>query len=568
MIGVGGPYMILNISSRQLALGIASVLAAASAHANVSLKNGNFFMGYKDLVYPGGFESKVERVYNSKSGYRGIFGHGWGSEYEAYLVVSADGSLVVREYGGGADNRFVPVDFKQADLDRAIASIVEAARKVGVIGSAQQKQQYQGQLRADPSFRNREWEKFVKTGQLKARVVNDGTQFKSNRFSYQYITKTKGGYIRTHETGKNEWFDSFGKLVKVADSNANSIVLTYTKDGNLEKIVDNSNRKMFFKFNNLGLVERIEGENGKVATYGYNDRGEMTASKDVDGNAYKFGYDNDGRHNLKEIVYSDGTRMRIQYYPREKFENVQSVVDRDGSQTDYTYASTDGPTSKYAVGVTVKGKDGKAISKSDYEYYARSKTNGEKWNWKMITRIDGDTTETEYNECCGLPVVIKRGKDVTAFKYDAKGRVTEKTTPFEKTELRYHPKAGKVEFVKKVPRGSKKQFWSRFQYDGKGNLTFAENSDKRSVKLAYDTAGRIRVLVDKGGRQILFKYDENSKPIEIADPKLGAIRVSYKNSGEVKSVESTAGRQIAMQVTTTFQGLLDIIRPAGVSLTF
>ena len=186
----------------------------------------------------------------------------------------------------------------------------------------------------------------------------------------------------------------------------------------------------------------------------------------------------------------------------------------------------------------------------------------------MIAKIDDDVTETEYNECCGLPVRIKRGVDVTTFKYDIKGRVTEKVTPFEKTDLKYHPKVGKVEYVQKTPKGSKKSFWSKFQYDPKGNLTYAENSDRKSVKLAYDTGGRIRVLVDRAGRQIAFKYDENSKPIEISDPKLGAIRVTYKNSGEVKSVESTAGRQIAMQVTTTFQGLLDIIRPAGVSLTF
>jgi len=58
------------------------------------------------------------------------------------------------------------------------------------------------------------------------------------------------------------------------------------------------------------------------------------------------------------------------------------------------------------------------------------------------------------------------------------------------------------------------------------------------------------------------------KPIEITDPALGTINVSYTNSGEIKKVESSAGRKIALQVTAAFQNLLDIIKPAGVNLSF
>src|SRR3954470_8440205 len=93
------------------------ILAASPpAGANVSLKNGNFFIGYTDIIYPGGFEPKIDRVYNSKTPFRGNFGWGWGNEYEAFLRVSADGSVVLHEYGGGAENRFSPVAFRVAEL--------------------------------------------------------------------------------------------------------------------------------------------------------------------------------------------------------------------------------------------------------------------------------------------------------------------------------------------------------------------------------------------------------------------------------------------------------------------
>src|SRR5436190_17826066 len=99
-------------------LATAALLAAPAASSNVSLRNGNFFIGYTDIVYPGGFEPKIERVYNSKTPFKGMYGFGWGNEYEVYLTVSADGSVVVHEYGGGAENRFSPVAFRSEELDK------------------------------------------------------------------------------------------------------------------------------------------------------------------------------------------------------------------------------------------------------------------------------------------------------------------------------------------------------------------------------------------------------------------------------------------------------------------
>ena len=183
--------------------------------------------------------------------------------------------------------------------------------------------------------------------------------------------------------------------------------------------------------------------------------------------------------------------------------------------------------------------------------------------------LDGDRTETTYNECCGLPLLIKHGGDETTFEYDIKGLVTKKTTPTEVTELAYDPRVSKVSQVKRFSKLNKKSVnWSQFKYDDKGNLTFAKNSEGKGVQLFYDSNGRIRSLVDQSHRRIDFKYNENSKPVEITDPSLGTITVSYTNSGEIKKVESTAGRKIALQVTSAFQNLLDIIRPAGVSLSF
>ena len=221
-----------------------SVFALSSfvslALANVSLKNGNFFVGYIDLIYPGGFEPKMERVYNSKTPYKGIFGWGWGTEYEVFLKETIDGSIVAHEYGGGAENRFKADAFSVAELDKAVNTIVDAAKKAGITRA-----DYKKELMVNPNFRNDEWEKFRAQGVLKPRHLPVGTVLKSNRFAYQKITKVADGYIRTNDNGKTEKFNAAGRLVKISDKNGNFIDFAYGKDGHVQKLVDNFNRKIF-----------------------------------------------------------------------------------------------------------------------------------------------------------------------------------------------------------------------------------------------------------------------------------------------------------------------------------
>lgn len=547
----------------------ALVLSTGIASANVSIRNGNFFIGYTDVVYPGGYEPKIERVYNSKSPFNGIFGWGWGSDYEGYMTVEADGSVLVNESGGGAQNRFSPENFDSKELDNAVDTIAEVARKAGAIGSGTQLDAYKKQLKGNVEFRNEEWAKWRAQGKVDARKLKVGTKLVSNRFAFQWITVTATGYVRSSDTGKVETYDANGRLLKVQDKNGNWIGLNYNKDGKIEKIQDNLNRKMYLSYNRQGKVEKIQAENNKTAEYRYNDLGEMTYSRDSDGNVFTYKFTTDKRHNLTEIGYSDKTALKVSYYGRDKLENVKSVKDRDGTLTEYSYDKVVGEKNSLKVGVTIRSGEGRVVSSSTYEYVFRNKTNGEEWTYRMISSLDGFRTETVYNECCGLPTFIKRAGDETTFTYDPKGRVTKKTTPNEVTELTYNQTVGKVNRVVKYQKANKKKIdWSTFQYDPRGNLTVAKNSGGAGVHLFYDNLGRIKTMVDQNKKQIQFKYNENSKPVEISDPAMGSITVQYTNSGEVKKVDSSGGRKIALAVTSAFQNLLEIIRPAGVTLSF
>jgi YD repeat-containing protein len=553
-------------------------LAAPEARANVSLKNGNFFIGYTDAVYPGGFELKLERVYNSKTPFKGIFGWGWGNEFEVYLTIMGDGSVVAHEYGGGAENSFSPTDPDPVMLDAALKAIARAAVSRKHIREPDVPK-YTQRLRTDRQFRNDEWSKYVKSGDVQPRRLEPGTHLTSMRFSKQAITRTETGYRRTFDNGRVETYDDQGRLVRVTDSNKNFIRFEYDSFGRMSLAEDDVGRKLRFYIGARGLVDSLQIDDGRRAKYRYNARDELVWTRDVDGNVYTHAYSADGRHNMTRIGYADGTSMEMVYHPRTMYENIKSVKDRDGSLTTYEYVfASRGDTSVQRVTLKIfssarAGSARSQISRSVYEYHLLKDATGAEWTRRMITDIDGDRTETVYAPGeSGVPVLIARGADTTRFVYDADGHVTRKETPTEVTVLAYDPAVSKVSRVQRTPKVGGEPQSSEFRYDERANLIRAWNSAGDSVSLTYDDKGRIVTMTDTSGT-LSFVYNKNSKPTEIKHSEAGRIVVTYTPTGEIEKVTTPdavegEGRKVALKVTGTFQRLLDIIRPAGVSLSF
>lgn len=549
-------------------LSLVASFVATQAMGQVSLKNGNFFVGYTDLAFSGGLEPKIERTYSSKSSHNGYFGFGWGSELETFLAVGPDGAVVIHENGGGAHNRFVPPNITAVDVESAIAKIIAAKKKSGAGLSAELERSEKAKLKADPTYRDEEWFRLARSGLVTSNEVPVGVVFKSNRFGFQTVTRTKEGFVRRFDNGKVETYNPYGKLTRLSDKNQNFVNLSYDQKGSLVSLQDNLNRRMRFTFSKEGKIVKVEGEAGKSASYQYKGS-DLVYSKDSEGNVFEYRYSGNGRHNLTEIKYGDNTKTEVTYHDVNKGETVATVKDRDGSQTVYSYGGDSISGDSYFTGVVVKNAEGKEVSRGKYEYYEKVKADGDRYTYKVATDVDGEKIETVYNECCGLPLVIAKNGEKTSFEYDKLGHVTKKISPREVTELSYNNEIGKVSKVVKYPKtGNQKPEWAQYAYDRSGNLVSAKNSDGKSVKLVYDFTGRIKALIDQNKRQLQFAYNEANRPVEIKDPAIGKINVQYTNSGEVKKVDSTGGRKIAMQVTSAFQNLLEIIKPAGVTLSF
>ncbi len=561
-----------NMKLLSLFFGLISI-STAFARADVSLRNGNFYAAFKDMSYPGGMEPKIERVYNSKSDFHGIFGISWGSEYETHLSIDPDGSVIVTEFGGGADNRFTAKGYTGKDLDASIDQLVSAAKKAGLVSTAAQIQDYKAKVASDFDYRAKQYSLFVGKGFMPKKQIQDGTQLTSTRYLYQYITKVKGGFSRVIQEGGLEKFNEAGKLVQIMDRNKNFINFSYDKNGNLIQLIDNQNRRMNLSYNAQNLVEKVVGESGKVAYYKYSPKGLMIYCKDAGGIENTFKYSDDSFVNLIEIGYLQNLdakgqpkKMSITYYGKDKNMNTKSVSNIDGTINLYDYMKDPKNPNYYGVSVLLREANGTRIGDSKYEYFSKPKLGGDVFTSKMISTVDGQVTETTYDEKLGFPAKVVSNGRVTTMEYDPKGRMTKKVTPIETTELTYDQVVGKVNKVtRKLKSGT--ILWSTFAYDkANGNLLLAQNNEKKSVKLIYDQQGRIRALVDQAARQLTFKYNELGKPVEIADAKLGLVKFTYKNSGEVDKIQSNGGANVASEVMRALQGLIDITAPSGVTM--
>lgn len=544
--------------------------------AAVSLRNGNVFLGFRDVEYLGGYNFAMDRVYNSKTVFNGMFGHGWGNDLDVNLEIAADGSVTVHEYGGGASNRFDSTAVQGGELDKVVDEVVNAARAAGYILNVNQLGDYKNKVRNNVEFRNKEWSKLVQAGRVQKRVLPKGTKLTSNRYSIQALTVTENGYIRTTEGGKIEYFDKQGKLIKLQDPAGHFVEIFRTKSGLIDYLKDSLNRKIYFTYTKSGKVGNLKGENNKTAEYRYNDKDELIFARGFDNESFQYSYSTDSRHFLTLVGYQDKTTMQMAYYGADQLDNVKSVKDREGIFTEYSYSKVPNEALKnLRVTVAVKAPGAQSSIKSVYDYVFKNKAWGEEWIYKLTSDMEGFKTSNTYDEATGLPAVIVRNNEMTQFKYDPKGRLTRKEEPNAITELQYDPKVGKINFVKIASKtaGASAQQYS-YQYDAKGNLSFAKNNAQGakflSAKLFYDNLNRVKTLVYSNNRKVDVEYSASSQPIQVVDTQGPTLKMQYNQSGELVKVDrvpSANQRVPASTAGSPFDDLMDLVKPAGVKLS-
>ncbi len=536
-------------------ISIAILMLSQNLLALVDLKNANYSDAWIDLNLPGtGFDIKVERGYNSRTLFNGMFGFGWCSEFETSLEVTPEGNLNFTECGAGLEILYQAKNFSEKDIDKTVKAILDKVRPENTTAPPAYFADLEKRLKLEAALRG---EYASKYGII--RPVADKTRFYANGRETDYIEKNGNNYVRLAPDGSTQKFKLNGRLEKIYDRNGN--FLTFNFDGkHLRDITDNAGRKISFSYYENGKVKMITGPGAYRAEYRFKNLNDLVWVKSNTGRIYQYEYDD--LHNLVKIIYPDKTTKEMTFNKNKDW--ITSYKDQEGCVESYDYKqSDDNPTDHYWATVQKKCKD-KIVLRSKYEfwYLVKSDKTG-KYLQKSRTQENDQTTDVVYNEL-GHPLSVTQNSKVARFEYYDNGLLKRKTTADGTVTVLHYDNPFKK--VSKVERNGKA---SEFSYDTKGNLVRASNSDGQKITLAYDGKGRISIIEDQAKRKVKIQYEERfGKPSVIEREGVGTISVIYTQKGEIAKVSSASGSSVALQVASTFNNLLDLIQPAGVNLNF
>lgn len=540
---------------------LATFAFSTQSHAIVDMKNSNYGDSWLDISIPGsGYSLRVQRFYNSRSVFIGMFGFGWCSDFETSIEKMPEGRLKLVECGAGQEVMFSPAKYDTKDYEKAISDIIAFYKKKNPTATADTIKAFNEELRIYSEVRS-QWAREAK---IAIPEVKKGVVYSADTLQVEQIVFDGSLYTRTLADGTSQKFDSNGRLTTIYDKNGNFLKLSYSGDI-LKEMIDNNGRKLTFVFQNK-RVKEITGPNGAKAEYKF--KGEDLAEvKNMWKNTYSYEYDD--THNLTKINFPDGTFKALTY--NQKNDWVTSFTDRAvggiACKETYTYeVDKENPRDHY-WSTALKKCGNEVKNDARFEFWHRTGSDGKKYLSRVLTKSLTDSLDVTYHPEHGRPTVVKKNGITTTFDYHKNGLIREKTTANTKMVYQYENPFNKVSRVDTEYFDAKgkvvRKRETTFNYDNKANLVAAKNSDGQAVTLTYDARGRIATITDQAKKEVQIKYEEKTgKPSTITRPKVGSINVTYKPNGEIDKVKSDDGPTVAVQIASTFNNLLDIIAPA------
>ncbi len=536
-----------------------SVLLSSYSYAVVDMKNANYSQSWIDMEVPGsGYDIRIQRTYNSRSLFNGIFGFGWCSDFETKMTITAEGNLKITECGAGQEMFYSPREVSRKEVAQTISKIVQKMKAEKAVG---RNEAFYKKLSDELLEQDVKRAAYARKYNVLV-SIKSGTKFYANGREVEHVVFEKTHYTRRLQDGSSQRFDTKGRLTHMYDKNGNFLKFDYSGD-RMVMVTDNNSRKLNFKYYNNSKVKEVTGPNSLKAEYKYENMEDLVYVKNGWNNVFTYKYDE--LHNMTQANWPDKTSISLKYDTQKDW--VIGFTDRNKCQESYAYEmSKTNPKGHYWATVK-KVCNKKVVADNRYEFWYSQRDDGEWILTRVQSDVAGNVTDITYDEHTGKPTAIRRNKERLAFEYYPNGLVKTKAGPNSRQIFKYDNKLNKIaQVIVEYYDAKGKKVSTRtttFKHDSKGNLIYAQNSDGQKVNMTYDNKGRISSITDQAKKLVKIQYEErHGKPTVVTRPGLGTIKVKYKSNGEIERVDSKDGPQVALQVASTFNNMLDIIAPA------
>jgi YD repeat-containing protein len=522
------------------------------SEAAVSPQNGKFSAEFDFFSTPDDPATTVSVVYNSMTPYQGIFGWGWGCELETQLKVTQEG-LLLNEFGDGAQNRFAPsLKDNSKNVQEEIGQILTLTKQTGVYWSAAQVNKFKQHLQSDPAYRQEQWKILQDQGKVKLAIPVVGSSFVSDHFQHQVITREEQGYLRHLANGGTQLFSEDGRLQQMTTPDGVTKTLKYSESGQLIALNKSNGANLKFIYNEQGFVSRIENTGKENSNFEYDLFGNLTKASLQNGQRYSFKYD-PPMHWLFQITDANKQTTTLSYFPLKDKNagRVQEFKTSDGTTTTYEYEGDSTQVGSYKV--KIHNQRDKMKAESSNQFFTHVNDSGELSVYRQISIMNGQQTDTTFNDCCHLPTHVKSGSEEVFYEYTASGALLSKTTKTAKSKISYNSKCSlpiQASHYTRDPRSKavKETHWVKLNYDSKCRPVSGQDSDLKSFVMTYDSEGRLGTILfgGKNKRQLILKYEnEEALPKEIQDSVMGVV----KGPEEIKKLLALASETVALLVS-------------------
>ena len=511
----------------------------------------------------GGFPLKIERTYNSRSLFNGLFGYGWCSNLETRLTALPDDSIKSVECGGGMEIPYYPKG-KTGNTALQINRIFSELKKTGTRLSTARLKKLRQDLLQSRTLRM----DFMDALNIKGRVAAGKKYYANGRVS-EYVVRRGDQLVRHLPTGITEIFNSDGRMIRSFDKAGNRIDISWGKKE--IRLRDNRGRLIQIVLDGAsGKAEHIKFRGKIVASYSHDGKEDLRTAKNAFGET--FGYDYDSLHNLRTLTYPDKTTEVLTYNTKKDW--VMSFRNRKGCLETYGYETNPkNPDHYYSTVKKVCGR--KVVNNSKYEFWNRTLPGGKgKYLHRARSRVNGRLTDVIYHPKFGTPVSLLRNGLRTERKYyeegPYKGLLREKSAPFRTVRYgNYHEKCRKPKSVRIFFRDSAGKKVIRresisFHFHSNCQLDIAKKSKDEWIKVTHDERGRVNSMEDQSRKVVkLTWHPKYNQPAVITRQGVGSIRLVFDAQGKVVDVKGRSGPTIMSQVASVFNSFLETLSPVA-----
>jgi RHS repeat-associated protein len=491
------------------------LLVGLSAHGQVELPHGQFFLNRDDLlVKVMGGQVGVKRTW-----YRNQWNFNRAWNPLQFTFDSLDGSVkAIVKNGDQFDKKGGLYAFGNRQVIQATASGYRWQNRSGNWIEYDSK----GRIR---SYGDRSNVRVNVLSDDQGRIVGAQDHFGTQVLWYEY----QGGLVSAVRDAANrrvQYVYANGRLVKYFDLMGNAWLYNYNSSGHLTSITDPENQTTKVAYDASGRVSSIRDNDGRGADYRYDydksKRQYYVQETTVGGKILEMWYDADGmlvrsdingqtvRAVLKDgrtyqVTGPRGTTSAVDY---DEWDNPVKITYADGRSEQYTYDST------YSNVLDWRDEGG-VIFKYDYDSRGRL---------------------TQATEAVGRPEqrIVQYGRDeygnVTTVR-----RLADDPSAIAERSVEYDDRGNAIRFTDAEGKVT------LYDYDVLSNLVSMTDARGKTWRREYDNRRRLTARINPLGDAFHFEYDRLGRPVRATNPNGESVSLVVNAAGDLLSVTDPAG---------------------------